>query len=182
MNATMLDNRVVERVLDGERITAEDAMELYRLPLGELGQLADHRRQKAKAEAFNGRGNQIVTYIVDRNINYTNVCNVYCKFCAFYRTERDADHYVLSHEEIDQKIDELLSIGGIQILMQGGPLPIHVDAVLCDVAAGGSDTVPLRICELRFHPERRIRLRLGADSGARRHGLGGQLGKTHALG
>src|SRR5580700_7060310 len=123
MNATILENRVVERVLDGERITAEDAMELYRLPLTALGQLADQRRQRAKAEAFDGRGNQIVTYIVDRNINYTNVCNVYCKFCAFYRTERDADHYVLSHQEIDQKIDELLSIGGIQILMQGGHHP-----------------------------------------------------------
>jgi cyclic dehypoxanthinyl futalosine synthase len=123
MNATMWDSRVVEKVLDGERITSEDAMELYRLPLAELGQLADRRRQRAKAEAFHGRGNEIVTYIVDRNINYTNVCNVYCKFCAFYRTERDADHYVLSHEEIDQKIDELLSIGGIQILMQGGHHP-----------------------------------------------------------
>src|ERR1700724_3683767 len=123
MNATMLDNRVVERVLDGERITAEDAMELYRLPLGELGQLADRRRQRAKAEAFQGRGNEIVTYIVDRNINYTNVCNVYCKFCAFYRTERDSDHYVLTHAEIDQKIDELVAIGGIQILMQGGHHP-----------------------------------------------------------
>ncbi|HEX3445054.1 MAG TPA: cyclic dehypoxanthinyl futalosine synthase, partial [Chthoniobacterales bacterium] len=53
----------------------------------------------------------------------TNVCNVYCKFCAFYRTERDSDHYVLSHEQIDQKIDELVSIGGIQILMQGGHHP-----------------------------------------------------------
>src|SRR6202162_5060566 len=123
MNATILDNRVVERVLDGERITAEDAMELYRLPLGELGQLADHRRQKAKADAFNGRGNQIVTYIVDRNINYTNVCNVYCKFCAFYRTERDEDHYVLSFEQIDQKFDELSAVGGVQILMQGGHHP-----------------------------------------------------------
>ncbi len=123
MNVTMWDSRVVEKVLDGERITSEDAMELYRLPLAELGQLADQRRQLAKAEAFHGRGNEIVTYIVDRNINYTNVCNVYCKFCAFYRTERDADHYVLSHEEIDQKIDELLSIGGIQILMQGGHHP-----------------------------------------------------------
>src|ERR1700761_4695706 len=123
MNATTLDSRVVEKVLDGERITAEDAMELYQLPLGELGQLADKRRQIAKAEAFRGRGNEIVTYIVDRNINYTNVCNVYCKFCAFYRTERDSDHYVLSHKEIDQKIDELLSIGGIQILMQGGHHP-----------------------------------------------------------
>jgi len=123
MNATTLDSRVVEKVLDGERITAEDAMDLYQLPLGELGQLADKRRQIAKAEAFQGRGNEIVTYIVDRNINYTNVCNVYCKFCAFYRTERDSDHYVLSHAEIDQKIDELVSIGGIQILMQGGHHP-----------------------------------------------------------
>src|SRR6202795_206304 len=116
MNSTMSDSRVIEKVLDGERITAGEAMELYRLPLVELGQLADHRRQRAKAEAFHGRGNEIVTYIVDRNINYTNVCNVYCKFCAFYRTEKDADHYVLSHEEIDQKINELVSIGGTQIL------------------------------------------------------------------
>jgi cyclic dehypoxanthinyl futalosine synthase len=123
MNALTLDSRVVEKVLDGERITAEDAMELYQLPLGELGQLADKRREIAKAGAFQGRGNEIVTYIVDRNINYTNVCNVYCKFCAFYRTERDSDHYVLSHAEIDQKIDELVSIGGIQILMQGGHHP-----------------------------------------------------------
>ena len=112
MNATMLDRAVVEKVLDGERVTAGEAMELYQLPLVELGQLADQRRQRAKAEAFQGKGNEIVTYIVDRNINYTNVCNVYCKFCAFYRTERDSDHYVLSHEEIDQKIDELVSIGG----------------------------------------------------------------------
>jgi cyclic dehypoxanthinyl futalosine synthase len=123
MNATMLEARVVEKVLDGERITTEDAMELYKLPLNELGQLADCRRQLAKASSYQGRGNDIVTYIVDRNINYTNVCDVYCKFCAFYRTERDADHYVLSQEEIDQKIDELVAIGGIQILMQGGHHP-----------------------------------------------------------
>jgi cyclic dehypoxanthinyl futalosine synthase len=74
-------------------------------------------------DAYDQRGNEIVTYIVERNINYTNVCNVYCKFCAFYRTERDSDHYVLGHEQIDQKIDELVSIGGIQILMQGGHHP-----------------------------------------------------------
>src|ERR1700759_764622 len=123
MNVTMWESRVVEKVLDGERITFEDAMELYLLPLAELGQLADRRRQLAKAEAFHGRGNEIVTYIVDRNINYTNVCNVYCKFCAFYRTEKDSDHYVLSHDDIDQKIDELVAIGGIQILMQGGHHP-----------------------------------------------------------
>ena len=62
----------------------------------ELGALADRRRQLAKAAAYDGRGNEIVTYIVDRNVNYTNVCNVYCKFCAFYRTEKDDDAYVIT--------------------------------------------------------------------------------------
>jgi cyclic dehypoxanthinyl futalosine synthase len=123
MNTTISDPRVIDKVLDGERITPANALDLYHLPLNELGQLADRRRQMAKEHAFGGRGSEIVTYIIDRNINYTNVCNVYCKFCAFYRTERDADHYVLSHEQIDQKIDELVAIGGIQILMQGGHHP-----------------------------------------------------------
>src|SRR6266436_1459255 len=114
---------LTEKILAGERISADDALELYRWPLEELGALANARRDLAKAKSYGGRGREIVTYIVDRNINYTNVCNVYCKFCAFYRTERDADHYVLSHEQIDQKIDELVAIGGIQILMQGGHHP-----------------------------------------------------------
>jgi len=123
MNAGIQETTVVDKVLAGERITAEEALGLYQLPLQELGALADHRRNLAKMDAYDERGNEIVTYIVERNINYTNVCNVYCKFCAFYRTERDSDHYVLSHEQIDQKIDELVSIGGIQILMQGGHHP-----------------------------------------------------------
>jgi cyclic dehypoxanthinyl futalosine synthase len=80
---------------------------LYRWPLEELAALANARRDLAKAKSYGGRGREIVTYIVDRNINYTNVCNVYCKFCAFYRTERDEDHYVLSFEQLDQKLDEL---------------------------------------------------------------------------
>src|SRR5499427_9614749 len=116
-------DRLTEKIFAGERISPEEALELYRWPLEELGILADDRRRRAKGSSYNGIGNQIVTYIVDRNINYTNVCNVYCKFCAFYRTERDADHYVLSHDEIDRKIDELIAIGGIQILMQGGHHP-----------------------------------------------------------
>jgi cyclic dehypoxanthinyl futalosine synthase len=123
MSATLSESGVIERVLEGARITAAEALELYQLPLNELGSLADYRRQLARETTFGGRGNQIVTYIVDRNINYTNVCNVYCKFCAFYRTERDSDHYVLSHSDIDRKIDELVAIGGIQILMQGGHHP-----------------------------------------------------------
>lgn len=114
---------LVDRVMTGVRITDAEALELYDAPLADLGTLADHRRNLARAAAFDGRGNEIVTYIIDRNINYTNVCNVYCKFCAFYRTEKDADHYVLTHEQIDQKLDELTAAGGIQILMQGGHHP-----------------------------------------------------------
>jgi cyclic dehypoxanthinyl futalosine synthase len=114
---------LTEKILAGERITPEDALLLYRWPLEELGALADERRGQAKRSSYNGRGGEIVTYIVDRNINYTNVCNVYCKFCAFYRTEKDADHYVISFEELDQKLDELSAAGGVQILMQGGHHP-----------------------------------------------------------
>ena len=114
---------LTERILAGERISREDALELYRWPLEELGALANARRDFAKQKSYDGRGREIVTYIVDRNINYTNVCNVYCKFCAFYRTEKDDDHYVLSFEQIDQKLDELTAAGGVQILMQGGHHP-----------------------------------------------------------
>jgi cyclic dehypoxanthinyl futalosine synthase len=114
---------LTDKVLSGDRISAEEARLLAQFPLEELGVLATARRDRAKAAAYQGRGNEIVTYIVDRNINYTNVCNVYCKFCAFYRTEKDDDHYVLSFEQIDQKLDELSSVGGVQILMQGGHHP-----------------------------------------------------------
>jgi cyclic dehypoxanthinyl futalosine synthase len=114
---------LTERIFAGERISSNHALELYRWPLEELGVLANARRDLAKAKSYNGRGAEIVTYIVDRNINYTNVCNVYCKFCAFYRTEKDEDHYVLSFEQIDKKLDELSTAGGVQILMQGGHHP-----------------------------------------------------------
>jgi cyclic dehypoxanthinyl futalosine synthase len=123
MVAPLLEEPVIEKVLAGERITAADAHALYQLPLNELGELANVRRQQAKRNAYGGRGNEVVTYIIDRNVNYTNVCNVYCKFCAFYRTERDADHYVLSLEEIDQKLGELSANEGVQVLLQGGHHP-----------------------------------------------------------
>jgi cyclic dehypoxanthinyl futalosine synthase len=114
---------LIERIFAGERISPGEALQLYQLPLEELGVLADERRRQAKRASYNSHGNEIVTYIVDRNINYTNVCNVYCKFCAFYRTERDEDHYVLSFEQIDEKLEELSAAGGVQILMQGGHHP-----------------------------------------------------------
>ena len=116
-------DELLQKVWDGKRISQAEALRLYHLPLEELGALADRRRQIAKAKDFNGRGNDIVTYIVDRNVNYTNVCNVYCKFCAFYRVEKDDDSYVITLAEMDKKIEETIALGGTQMLMQGGHHP-----------------------------------------------------------
>ena len=116
-------DQLLERVWNGGRIDAAEAVRLYTLPLGELGALADRRRQLLREGAHGGQGNEVVTYIVDRNVNYTNVCNVYCKFCAFWRSEKDADSYVITHDEMDKKIEETLALGGTQILMQGGHHP-----------------------------------------------------------
>jgi len=116
-------DELLQKVWDGRRINQAEARRLYHLPLEELGALADRRRQLAKAKDFDGRGNDIITYIVDRNVNYTNVCNVYCKFCAFYRVEKDDDAYVISFDEMDRKIEETIALGGTQILMQGGHHP-----------------------------------------------------------
>jgi cyclic dehypoxanthinyl futalosine synthase len=108
---------IQEKVLDGGRITLDEAGRLYRaLTLPEIGALADAVRRRKQP------GNQ-VTYIIDRNINYTNICNVYCTFCAFMREERDVDSYVLTPEQVGAKIRELTAIGGVQILMQGGHHP-----------------------------------------------------------
>ncbi|MGZ5543444.1 MAG: cyclic dehypoxanthinyl futalosine synthase [Limisphaerales bacterium] len=123
MTAEVTMDEVVEKVWAGNRINPSEALRLYSLPLEALGVLADRRRQLTKANAYDGRGNEIVTYIVDRNVNYTNVCNVYCKFCAFYRTEKDSDAYVITFEEMDKKIEETIALGGTQILMQGGHHP-----------------------------------------------------------
>jgi len=112
-----------QRVWDGARIDASEALALYALPLTELAALADRRRRLSRGEAYRGRGAQTVSYIVDRNVNYTNVCNVYCKFCAFWRSEKDADAYVLTLDELDRKIEETLALGGTQMLLQGGHHP-----------------------------------------------------------
>jgi cyclic dehypoxanthinyl futalosine synthase len=116
-------DELLQKVWDGHRISQAEARRLYSLPLEELGALADRRRQLAKVKAYNDRGNEIVTYNVDRNVNYTNVCNVYCKFCAFYRVEKDDDSYVITLAELDKKIEETIAFGGNQMLMQGGHHP-----------------------------------------------------------
>jgi cyclic dehypoxanthinyl futalosine synthase len=92
-------------------------LELYQqASLLELGQLAD-------AERWRRHPDPVVTYIIDRNINYTNVCVADCQFCAFYRRPKHAEGYVLSFEQIGAKIDECKAIGGVQILLQGGHNP-----------------------------------------------------------
>jgi cyclic dehypoxanthinyl futalosine synthase len=94
-----------------------DLLDFYhRAPLLELGAEADRVRQRLHP-------GDVVTYIVDRNINYTNVCVADCGFCAFYRRPKDAEGWTLSYEQIGAKIDETKALGGVQILMQGGHNP-----------------------------------------------------------
>ena len=100
-----------------KRMSNEEALHLIRnADLNTLGKMAYERKMELHPE-------NITTFVVDRNINYTNVCWVDCKFCAFYRHHKEDEAYVLSFEEIGQKIEELLEIGGTQILFQGGVHP-----------------------------------------------------------
>ena len=100
-----------------KRLTKEEALSLLKnADLKELGKMATARKKELHPKG-------ITTFVIDRNINYTNICWVDCKFCAFYRHEKDADAYVLTFDEIDAKIEELLGIGGTQILFQGGVHP-----------------------------------------------------------
>jgi cyclic dehypoxanthinyl futalosine synthase len=99
------------------RLSDADALALYSdLSIHELGRRALARTQELHPEPYR-------TYVVDRNINYANVCTARCTFCNFYRKPGDAEAYVLSYEAIGRKIEELLAIGGTQILMQGGLVP-----------------------------------------------------------
>ncbi|MDR2636083.1 MAG: dehypoxanthine futalosine cyclase [Campylobacteraceae bacterium] len=99
-----------------KRINQKEALELLKLPLDEIGRLAYEKKRELHPD-------KITTFVVDRNINYTNICWVDCKFCAFYRHKKDEDAYILSFEEIGKKIEELIAIGGTQILFQGGVHP-----------------------------------------------------------
>ncbi len=106
-----------DKVLAGERLSAAEAIALYRSASTLLlGRLADHVRARKHPE-------RMVTYIIDRNVNYTNVCVARCNFCAFYRPVGAADGYVLGFEEIFRKIDETIALGGEQFLLQGGHNP-----------------------------------------------------------
>ncbi len=99
------------------RLTKKDALKLIQNEdLLKLSKMAYEKKLELHPK-------KITTFIVDRNINYTNICWCDCKFCAFYRHKNDKDAYLLSFEEIDKKIEELIKIGGTQILFQGGVHP-----------------------------------------------------------
>jgi cyclic dehypoxanthinyl futalosine synthase len=113
----------IDPVIEGNaRLTEPQALELYAHPsMEDLGQWAMAAMQRLHPEDYR-------TYVIDRNINYTNVCTAKCTFCAFRRDHEDTDSYTLTYEKIGEKIRELIAIGGTQILMQGGmndALPIE---------------------------------------------------------
>ncbi len=100
-----------------DRLTFSQAVDMYKsADILELGYLADNLRKKLHTD-------NIVSFVIDRNINYTNICTCECKFCAFYRHKSDSDAYVISKELLASKIEETLDLGGSQILLQGGLHP-----------------------------------------------------------
>jgi cyclic dehypoxanthinyl futalosine synthase len=128
--------RVAARVEAGERITREEALLLHEeADLLTLGRLADAVR--ARLHPYG-----VVSYIVDRNVNPTNVCITDCGFCAFYRRPDHAEAYVLPRETIVQKVKEVADLGGRQVLMQGGHHPYLKTAWWCDLLADLSARFP----------------------------------------
>src|SRR5947208_3195322 len=110
-------NRTADRIRSGERVGGDEALELYRrAPTALLGRLADGVRARKHPD-------RIVTYIIDRNVNYANVCVARCTFCAFYRPVGSSEGYVLGFDEVFRKIDETIAVGGVQLLLQGGHNP-----------------------------------------------------------
>jgi cyclic dehypoxanthinyl futalosine synthase len=108
---------LADGICAGRRLSADEALELYhRAPLPLLGELADQARARRHPDG-------VVTYIIDRNVNYTNVCVARCNFCAFYRPVGSSEGYVLGFEEVFRKIDETIALGGVQLLLQGGHNP-----------------------------------------------------------
>ena len=109
-----MTEKILEKALGGERISPEEAVRLFQtkdmLLLGNIASRISRKKQKER----------IVTYIVDRNINYTNICITDCAFCAFYRKEGDEESYVHPFKIIAEKIEEIIALGGRQILLQGG--------------------------------------------------------------
>jgi cyclic dehypoxanthinyl futalosine synthase len=117
MQTTTTTADLLERVVAGGRLGVEDGLRLWQhAETGELRRAADAIRLRRHPDG-------IVTYLVDRNINYTNVCIIDCGFCAFYRKPASPESYLLTDEQIGRKVEELQAWGGTRILLQGGVHP-----------------------------------------------------------
>ncbi len=121
--------KIADKVRAGERISAEEALLLHeQADVLTIGELADEVRRRKHPE-------RLVTYIVDRNINPTNVCITDCGFCAFYRRPKHEESYVLDRDVILEKVRETAELGGRQLLMQGGHHPYLKTDWWCDLIA-----------------------------------------------
>lgn len=110
-------DKIEGKIIKGERLTFADGLRIFQTnDLLHLGSLADHVKRIKHPQ-------RIVTYIIDRNINYTNICTCGCKFCAFSVPIESKEAYIISCQELSEKILEAVSLGGVQILMQGGLHP-----------------------------------------------------------
>ncbi|NOX34545.1 MAG: dehypoxanthine futalosine cyclase [Deltaproteobacteria bacterium] len=110
-------NHIIEKVKDNRRIDVNEGLSLFRqADFLTLASLANHRR-------FFLHPDKIVTYVVDRNINYTNICVSGCRFCAFFASPGQESGYIISKQELSDKIKETIDLGGTQILLQGGMHP-----------------------------------------------------------
>ena len=108
---------ILDKAIAGDRLERDEILALFEEgALLELGQAAAAVRRRMHPE-------DVATYIIDRNINYTNICIYRCRFCAFYRTVKDSDAYVLPFEEVAAKVSETIAAGGTGILLQGGVHP-----------------------------------------------------------
>ncbi len=121
--------QVVQKSIEGVRLDEREGTLLYELDLPRLGMIADARRRTLlERESFKKHNTEIVTFVVDRQINYTNVCITDCGFCAFYRHPGDHDTYTLDVETILKKVEALVKAGGTQVLLQGGHNPeLHIE-------------------------------------------------------
>ena len=112
-----MTNKLLEKSIAGERLSPAEGLELLQCNnLASLGAAANAVSQRLHPESYR-------TYNIDRNINYTNICTAVCDFCAFYRSPRSNEGYVLPLEELLAKVDETIELGGDQILLQGGLHP-----------------------------------------------------------
>src|SRR3954447_16148678 len=108
---------LLQRASRGDRLSAEEGLLLYgEADLNDLGLAANAARQVRVP-------GKTITYLVDRNINYSNVCTTNCTFCGFYRPPGHAESYVQTYAQIGQRVEELVRVGGTRILMQGGHNP-----------------------------------------------------------